>query len=118
MRAFLIYILTFLKEKTMFPGSKVVFEAIFPTNRGYICVEKWSQIFVFGTRSARSESEEKDTFTFYSCLSLQFPIDWLEQNVWFFFVDQTDLQDPCDCIDCVNSLYIFSGVIKQLRLPY
>ena len=62
MRAFLIYILTFLKEKTMFPESKVVFEAIFPTNRGYICVEKWSQIFVSDTGCARSKSEEKVTF--------------------------------------------------------
>ena len=40
----------------------MVSEAIFPTNRGYICIEKWSQIFVSGIGSAHSESEEKTLF--------------------------------------------------------
>ena len=40
----------------------MVSEAIFPTNRGYICIEKWSQIFVSGIGSAHSESEEKSLF--------------------------------------------------------
>ena len=31
----------------------------FPTHFGYICVEKRSYIFVLGTESARTESEEK-----------------------------------------------------------
>ena len=37
-------------------------EARFPTNWGYICIEKWSQIFVSGIGSAHSESEEKTLF--------------------------------------------------------
>ena len=40
----------------------MVSEAIFPTNRGYICIEKWSQILVSGIGSAHSESEEKAPF--------------------------------------------------------
>ena len=28
----------------------MVSEAIIPTNRGYICIEKWSQIFVSGIK--------------------------------------------------------------------
>ena len=40
----------------------MVSEAIFPTNRGYICIEKWSQIFVSGIGSVHSESEEKSLF--------------------------------------------------------
>ena len=51
-----------LVRKTTFQWSKVVSEAIFPTNRGYICIEKWSQIFVSGIGSAHSESEEKSLF--------------------------------------------------------
>ena len=39
----------------------MVSKAIFPCYQGLICVEKWSQIFVSGTRSARYESEEKAT---------------------------------------------------------
>ena len=40
----------------------MVSEAIFPTNRGCNCIEKWSQIFVSGVGSAHSESEEKTLF--------------------------------------------------------
>ena len=40
----------------------MVSEAIFPTNWGYICIEKWSQIFVSGIGSVHSESEEKSLF--------------------------------------------------------
>ena len=45
--------------KNHFPVVKSVFEAIFPTNLGYVCIEKWSSIFVLGTGSGRTESEEK-----------------------------------------------------------
>ena len=45
----------------------MVSEAIFPTNRGYICIEKWSQIFVSGIGSAHSESEEKTLFQLKKC---------------------------------------------------
>ena len=34
--------LTFTDEKTTFQCSKVVSEAIFPTNKGYVFIEKWS----------------------------------------------------------------------------
>ena len=44
----------------------MVSEAIFPTNRGYICIEKWSQIFVSGIGSVHSESEKKGLFLRYS----------------------------------------------------
>ena len=37
----------------------MTFEAIFPTNLGYVFIQKWSKISVSGTRSARTESEEK-----------------------------------------------------------
>ena len=57
-----VIFLTFPHEKTTFQWPKVVSEAIFPTNRGYICIEKWSQIFVLGIGSAHSESEEKTLF--------------------------------------------------------
>ena len=30
-----------------------------PTNQGYVSIEKCTQIFVSGTESARTESEEK-----------------------------------------------------------
>ena len=43
----------------------MVSEAIFPTNRGYICIEKWSQIFVSGIGSALTESEEKSLFQLF-----------------------------------------------------
>ena len=42
-----------------YESSIPTFEDIFPTNWGYVSIEKWSQIFVSGTRSARTESEEK-----------------------------------------------------------
>ena len=51
--------LTFPHEKTTFQWSKVVSEAIFPTNLGYVSIEKWSQIFVSVNGSARTESEER-----------------------------------------------------------
>ena len=54
-----VIFLPFPHEKTTFQWPKVVSEAIFPTNRGYICIEKWSQIFVSGIGSAQTESEEK-----------------------------------------------------------
>ena len=57
-----VIFLPFPHEKTTFQWPKVVSEAIFPTNRGYICIEKWSQIFVSGIGSAHSESEEKTLF--------------------------------------------------------
>ena len=41
-----------------FQWSKEVSEAIFPTNQGYVSIEKWSQIFVSGTGSAQTENEE------------------------------------------------------------
>ena len=46
--------------------KKIVYvsEAIFPTNQGYVSIEKWSQIFVSGTGSVRTESEAKATFTY------------------------------------------------------
>ena len=47
-----------------FQWSNVVSEATFTTNKGYVFIKKWSQIFVMGTGSARTESEEKDTFTY------------------------------------------------------
>ena len=37
----------------------MVSEAKFPANKGYVCIQKWSYIFVSGTGSARTESEEK-----------------------------------------------------------
>ena len=55
--------LTFPHEKTNFQRPKVVSEAIIPTNLGYICIEKWSWIFVSGPRSALTESEEKSPKT-------------------------------------------------------
>ena len=51
--------LTFPHEKTTFQWPKVVSGAIFSTNQGYVSIEKWSQIFVSGTESARTENEEK-----------------------------------------------------------
>ena len=39
--------------------------------------------------------------------SLQYLIDQLYENLLFFFVDKIGLQDPCEYIDCVNSLYLF-----------
>ena len=67
--------LTFPHEKTTFQLSKVVSEATFPTNWGYICIEKWSQIFVSGTGRARTESEEKAILVvkeaFYNLSSFQ-----------------------------------------------
>ena len=39
----------------------MVSEAIFPTNLKYVCIEKWSSIFVSGTGSGRTESEQKAT---------------------------------------------------------
>ena len=57
-----VIFLPFPHEKTTFQWPKVVSEAIFPTNRGYICIEKWSQIFVSGIGSALTESEEKSLF--------------------------------------------------------
>ena len=59
-------------RKTTFQWSKVVSEAIFPTNRGYICIEKWSQIFVSGIGSVHSESEEKSLFKLKKGLFLTF----------------------------------------------
>ena len=50
----------------------MVSEAIFPTNRGYICIEKWSQIFVSGIGSVHSESEEKSLFKLKKGLFLTF----------------------------------------------
>ena len=55
----------------------MVSEAIFPTNRGYICIEKWSQIFVSGIGSALTESEEKSLF--------QLPISKKIHRETFFF---------------------------------
>ena len=54
------------------PKKKVVTEAIFPTIWGYICIEKWSQIFVLGIGSAHSESEEKPPFQLKKWLFLTF----------------------------------------------
>ena len=34
----------------------------FATKRGYICIKKWSLIFVSGIGSAQTESEEKSLF--------------------------------------------------------
>ena len=71
----------------------MVSEAIFPTNRGYICIEKWSQIFVSGIGSAHSESEEKSLLKlkniypdFPTCIV--FPEKYLggKHNVKFFTV--------------------------------
>ena len=59
-----VIFLPFPHEKTTFQWPKVVSEAIFPTNRGYICIEKWSQIFVSGIGSAQTESEENVIFTY------------------------------------------------------
>ena len=50
----------------------MVSEAIFPTYRGYICIETWSQIFVSGIGSAHSESEEKSLFKLKKGLFLTF----------------------------------------------
>ena len=52
----------------------MVSEAIFPTNWGYICIEKWSQIFVSGIGSAHSESEEKTLDTFFFSQSMLLPL--------------------------------------------
>ena len=30
----------------------------FPTNQGYVCIQKWCQIFVWGTSGTQTESEE------------------------------------------------------------
>ena len=67
-----VIFLPFPHEKTTFQWPKVVSEAIFPTNRGYICIEKWSQIFVSGIGSAHSESEEKTLFQLKKWLFLTF----------------------------------------------
>ena len=44
-------------------GQICIFGSIFPTNQGYVSIEKWSQIFVSGNGSARTKSEENATFT-------------------------------------------------------
>ena len=49
----------YTREKNTFQWSKVVSEAIFPTNQGYVSIAKWPWIFVSGTGSARTGSEEK-----------------------------------------------------------
>ena len=67
-----VIFLPFPHEKTTFQWPKVVSEAIFPTNRGYICIEKWSQIFVSGIGSVHSESEEKSLFKLKKGLFLTF----------------------------------------------
>ena len=41
--------LTFPHEKTNYQWPKGVSEAMVPNNWGYICVEKWSCIFILGT---------------------------------------------------------------------
>ena len=60
----------------------MVFEAIFPTYLGYVSIERWSQIFVPGTRSARNESEKNPrslTNMAFSSLSVQaIPSAWNE----------------------------------------
>ena len=53
----IVFFSFFLHEKTTLQWSKVVSEAIFSTNLGYVCVEKWSSIFVSGTSSARNENQ-------------------------------------------------------------
>ena len=98
----------------------MVSEAIFPTNRGYICIEKWSQIFVSGIGSAHSESEEKSLFklkiskkihrdTFFLSQSMLLPlvihnkeiaIEFSENEgggskaVWIFSENSSDLVAP------------------------
>ena len=37
----------------------MVSEAIFPTYQGYVCIQKWSQIFVLGTGMTRTKSEKR-----------------------------------------------------------
>ena len=71
-----VIFLPFPHEKTTFQWPKVVSEAIFPTNRGYICIEKWSQIFVSGIGSVHSESEEKSLFK-------------LKKGIWIYSVYDT-----------------------------
>ena len=60
----------------------MVSEAIFVTNRGYICIEKWSQILVSGIGSAHSESEEKSLFKLWS-LESGFLMRKREENDFF-----------------------------------
>ena len=48
--------------KNHFPVVKSVFEATFPTNLGYVYIEKWFQICVLGTGIARTESGKKGHF--------------------------------------------------------
>ena len=67
----------------------MVSEAIFPTNRGYICIEKWSQIFVSGIGSAHSESEEMSLFKMKKGLTLS--LSWNEEVV-----------EVCDYLPCVQ----------------
>ena len=52
--------------------SKVVSEAIFPTNLGYDSIEKWSQIFFSGAGSARTENQEKVILDLFLTLEIQF----------------------------------------------
>ena len=54
-----VIFLTFPHEKTIIQCPKVFSEAIIPTNCRYICIEKWSEIFVSAVGNAVYESEEK-----------------------------------------------------------
>ena len=66
--------LKFYFEKTTFQWSKVVSDAIFPTNWRYICIKKWSQIFVSGTeREEKAISPIKMAFSSLTVRALPVP---------------------------------------------
>ena len=52
----------FLMRKPLSSDQKWFLRPYFPLIGVYICIEKWSQIFVSGIGSAHSESEEKTLF--------------------------------------------------------
>ena len=64
MRGFLVraLFLTFPLEKTTFQLSKVVSEAIFPTNQGYVCIQKWSQISFSANINRAGKISQKTLF--------------------------------------------------------
>ena len=108
----------------------MVSEAIFPTNRGYICIEKWSQIFVSGIGSVHSESEEKSLFklkiskkihrdTFFLSQSMLLPLVFAPY--WRFFMERLQPQICNRCLfvcDVFLSMNIVASNIVELFIVF
>ena len=89
----------------------MVSEAIFPTNRGYICIEKWSQIFVSGIGSVHSESEEKTLFQLKK---------YHNKSGWQM-LESTLLADVClqiSNINCYGISYMIDNFFKLVSFWY